>query len=89
MEKVCDEIDGKSTWQYEAGMYFRHYPDGNIAKIKGEYLPDPEMLWQSRCAALKVTKSSHQGLLAKPTKTTFFLWNHWQGIKNADAHNQL
>lgn len=82
---VCK--DGNSTWAYDAESlsYSRTSPDGvTIGRLKGEYLPNPDALWKGRCDARGVATTSIDGMKLRPQDATYALWNHWQGVKNAN-----
>lgn len=82
--------NGNGVWRYDgaARRYIRFQDDGtHSAKIDGQFLPDPEELWQKRCDTLDVSRASDIGMKLKPQAATFALWNHWQKVQNAHTHH--
>lgn len=95
MDFVCKDLDGKSEWHYDAegAVYQRFDASGNpdnasgvrhTARIYGKFLPNPAELFINRCAQSGLHPGSGEAQKAKPTAVTFALWNHWQGVQNAN-----
>ena len=87
LEHVCFDLDGVSPWHYESETktYYRSIVEGgHEAKIKGEYLPDPELLLSTRLKHVFMVKGelANQEDIARntPSKTTYALWQHWQNV---------
>lgn len=81
---VCDDVNGDTRWMYDpaAQTYVRYRRDKAVAGvIAGQYLPDPMVIWQQRCANYQVEMGSPESDVIKPQQATFALWNHWQGVK--------
>lgn len=89
MEFVCQDINGNSTWFYdsETQSYHRRMENGDVRVIKGQYLPDPYLLSDSRKMIVRQTNPSMSeeqiDLLCKPQQATYKLWEHWKNINNA------
>ncbi len=96
---VCNDLDGVSPWVYdpETKRYMRLTPDGKpdkvgktTARLNGNDIPDPNKLWELRQKQLEIAKANGVKITgeeikaSKPSVATFALWNHWQGVKNAD-----
>ena len=89
LTQVCIDTNGGGTWSYEnkAECYFRIEYDGKTtARIFGQFLPDPDMLWYRRLKMYGTQPDSEMGEELKPQPTTYDLWNHWQKVKHADIH---
>jgi hypothetical protein len=94
LEKVCMDLDGESAWYYEptSQIYSRITPTGSVdtaadgkllAHLHGRDIPNPDILWLRRCEAAGTTTSSMDGLKFKPSPTTYALFTHWEGVKDA------
>jgi len=87
MEFVCNDLDGKSPWHYvpEEDMYYRCFDGGkHQGKVKGEYIPDPNVIWAERIRLTKMALESRgeeftegHKKQCRPSNTTFMLWDHW------------
>jgi len=83
MDFVCQDDDGLTNWSYNPDdtCYYRVDNSGNtISHLKGEYLPDPNQVWQARCNLANVSQSSLDGQKLRPTNTLFSLWTHRLGL---------
>ena len=92
MEFVCFDHNGNSTWNYDSEnkSYHREMESGETRMIKGEYLPDPFLLFENRRNQVKninpnITEAE-LSVLCMPQEATYKLWEHWQNVNN---HNQL
>lgn len=92
MEFVCNDLDGISPWHYNAddGHYYRNFLDGrHQGRIAARDIPDPNLLWKTRldtlekAAAMGVKVNQDDRNKAKPSATTFTLWEHKHRIENA------
>lgn len=88
MEFVCLDVNGNSTWFYDADKkaYHRKMEDGTARVIKGEYLPDPFLLSDSRKAIIRQSNpniSEEQlDLMCKPQQATYKIWEHWKNVNS-------
>lgn len=90
MQELCLDADGITSWFYDESTrkYIRQAEDGqNISRIGGEYLPNPDLFWQKRCEVRGVATTSIEGMSLKPSDCVYYLFNHWQKVKNADTNN--
>lgn len=86
---VIRDIHGGGMWRFDdaANKYIRLQEDGTVSGlIEGRFLPDPAILWQARLDRADVARSSDAGQAMKPAPATFALWDHWQGVKNAECN---
>lgn len=95
MEYVCDSEEPNCKWYYDATeqRYWLKDSDGNgVRRIKGDYLPNPADLVDSKVEAfkhsLKIKDDNDIRLLKirqdmQPTTQVKSLWEHWQGVSNA------
>jgi hypothetical protein len=78
---VCSDLNGPTEWHFnpEQGRYYRLNVKKNVvARINGDSLPDPMILWENRCNEAGVKPSSDEGKKLRPQKATFDLWDHWE-----------
>lgn len=90
LQEVCIDKNGGGVWLFDDSQkrYFRRQPDKTVSGIiEGRFLPDPEILWRSRCDQLDVAPNSDIGANLRPQPATFALWKHWQGVTNAHNHH--
>lgn len=95
--EVCKDLDGESPWFYDDinQKYLRCKPDGTpdmagklTAHLYGRDIPDVHALWKKRLKQLEVAVANGVKLSpehfkrAKPSDTTFKLFDHWQGVEN-------
>lgn len=94
MDLVCTDLDGISSWYYEAATksYSRLKPNGDqdtaggkyiMAKIFGRDIPNPDKLWLARCTLAGTTTGGMNAPMLKPSPTVYSLFSHWQGVKDA------
>ena len=80
------ELDGTSPWHYDADekTYYRSYDNGkHEGAVKGEYIPNPDLLWKQRLENVmmvqgKVTEEDRTR--NKPSPVTYALFEHWQKV---------
>ena len=83
---VTKDVNGPSDWFYDAleQKYWRKDGDGNfMARVSGKYLPDPDKLWADKLSRFQNPSQDEKDAL-KPQQATFTLWEHWQGVLNAN-----
>ena len=84
MEFVASDKGG--DWHYNTGMYLCINANGEmVGRISAEYIPDPVLLWQSKCEAAGIHISSLEAKALKSNDVVYKLWEH----KNANNHNPL
>lgn len=82
MEHVCEDVNSDSEWKFDSDnhRYVRFDANGKLmSHIRGESLPNPDILWQKR---VKIYGRQSRDAV-KPQAATYALWQHWQGVKNA------
>lgn len=96
--EVCKDLDGQSPWFYDdvTQKYLRCSAEGLpdkagslTAHLHGRDLPNPHDLYQTRLRQLEVAEAHGvkiteiDRIKAKPSLTTYALWEHWNGVSNA------
>lgn len=84
LQFVCDDTNGPTVWKYcpDEGRYYRfNTNDQLMARINGDSIPDPMVLWENRCQKRGYTTSSPEGKALRPQMATFLIWEHWQENK--------
>lgn len=93
MQYICREIDGVTDWYYkpEEQRYYKLDKKQNvIARIAGQYLPDPyELERQYALQAELLSEERRKAHRVKCSPVTHLLWQHWQGVRNANVNDQL
>lgn len=85
MEFVAKDKGG--DWYFDGNkVYWCVNSDGQkVGKIYAEYIPDPVLLWQSKCASAGIHMSSLEAKALKSNDVVYKLWEH----KHANANNAL
>jgi len=84
MELVAKDKGG--DWYFDGKIYLCIDLGGNtIGSMYAEYIPDPVLLWQSKCEAAGVHISSFEAKNLKSNDVVYKLWEH----KNANHYNEL
>lgn len=94
LRQVCKDMDGVSTWYYDATTqkYMRIMPDDTVgvvgggrmlARLHGQDIPNPDRMWDARCTMAGTNTTTIAGLKLKPSQTTYDLYADWQEAKNA------
>lgn len=85
MELVAKDKGG--DWHFDGDKtYLCLNANGDVVgRMAAEYVPDPIMLWQGKCAAAGIHISSPEAKLLRSNEVVYKLWEH----KNANANNKL
>lgn len=86
MPQICTDNNGATTWHFNpaTGRFFRTNEAGaDLGRISGFDIPNPDILWKTRCDSRQIATTSIEGLKLKPTDATYALFNYWQGVKDA------
>ena len=92
LTQVCIDTNGGGVWRYDDTdrRYFRTDEDGIVSGIIfGQFLPDPNALWERRLQLYEVSIEHEMADKLKPQPATFALWKHWNEVKSADLHAKL
>jgi hypothetical protein len=85
MELIIKEQRRPRTWYYESGEYTSRNEENIFARIRGEFLPDPEEISLKRRMAQSTLPKNKRGLYrVQPDPITVALWNDWQARKSMD-----
>lgn len=88
MIEVCEDR-GPSRWFYCAddGCFYRVYDASKeYTRIRGKYLPDPEMLWHSKCKLQGRNGGRVDMEACKPTEAVFKLYEFQKCLTKAEAY---
>lgn len=88
MEKVAQDKGG--AWHYlpatdqKKAQYVCLSNKGDmVGRLYPEFVPDPDVIWEQKCAFEEVEPNSHKGRLLKPNPVVYKLWEHVNA--NADT----
>ena len=85
MELVAKDKGGDWYFDGDKTYWCINAKGEKIGKIHAEYIPDPVLLWQSKCEAAGLHISEPRAKQLKSNDVVYKLWEH----KNANVHNQL
>jgi hypothetical protein len=81
MELVAKDIGG--DWHFDGDKTYLciNAKGDEIGKIFAEYIPDPVLLWQSKCDAAGIHISDARAKVLKSNEVIYKLWNHKNAIQ--------
>jgi len=85
MDLVAKDKGGDWHFDGDKTYWCINSDDEKIGMIFAEYIPDPVLMWQSKCEAAGVHISSPEARILKSSETIYKLWEH----KNANIHTEL
>lgn len=83
MELIVKDAGGDWHFDGDKTYYCLNKSGDKIGKMPAEYIPDPVLLWQSKCEAASLHISDPNAKLLKSSDVIYKLWEH----KNANANN--
>lgn len=70
---IGTEKDG-TVYTCEGNYIYSSRKNGARSRLHKDYVPDPYILWEVRCAASDTTQDTDLGKRLKPTQITFKIW---------------